>query len=113
MMYKCTGVLVVATDVSEQVRPGGTRAASGQEAGHRLLPVCRRPSTATLELANAALSSHNHRLLRTNADLDSFVYAASHDLKLPVLNLLFELRRGVTLPTDPAEERHPGAAASG
>lgn len=58
------------------------------------------------ELANAALSQHNQHLRATNADLDHFVYAASHDLKLPVLNLagLFEeLRRGVTF-TDPAEE---------
>ena len=42
-----------------------------------------------------------------NEGLDSFVYAASHDLKLPLINLtgLFEeLRRGVTF-HDPAEER--------
>ena len=59
------------------------------------------------ELANAALYASNARLTRTNADLNSFVHAASHDLKLPVLNLdgLFEeLRRGVIF-TDPAEEQ--------
>ena len=57
------------------------------------------------EQTNTALSQSNDSLMRTNEDLDSFVYAASHDLKLPVLNLtgLFgELLRGVTF-TDPAE----------
>ena len=56
---------------------------------------------------NTALSQSNDSLTRTNEDLDSFVYAASHDLKLPVLNLtglLNELLRGVTF-TDPAEEQ--------
>ena len=58
------------------------------------------------ELANAALTQRNQHLRATNEDIDNFVYAASHDLKLPVLNLagLFEeLRRGVTF-ADPAEE---------
>ena len=49
--------------------------------------------------ANEQLTASNRQLTLLNTDLDSFVYAASHDLKLPVLNLagLFEeLRRGVT-----------------
>ncbi|SFQ53543.1 PAS domain-containing protein [Hymenobacter arizonensis] len=52
------------------------------------------------------LKQANERLTRTNQDLDSFVYAASHDLKQPVNNLmgLFdELRRGITF-ADLAEE---------
>ena len=55
--------------------------------------------------ANAALDLSNRRLTRTNADLDNFVYAASHDLKQPINNLLGlvdELRRTVAF-TDPAE----------
>jgi signal transduction histidine kinase len=59
------------------------------------------------ELINAALCESNTLLTRTNADLNSFVYAASHDLKLPILNLaglIEKLRRGVTF-TDPAEEQ--------
>ena len=55
--------------------------------------------------ANAALDLSNRRLTRTNADLDNFVYAASHDLKQPInnlLGLLDELRRTVAF-ADPAE----------
>ncbi|UOG77665.1 PAS domain-containing protein (plasmid) [Hymenobacter tibetensis] len=53
------------------------------------------------------LKQTNEQLLRTNQDLDNFVYAASHDLKQPVHNLagLFEeLRRSSTF-VDPAEEQ--------
>ncbi|GAA4045120.1 hypothetical protein GCM10022409_33950 [Hymenobacter glaciei] len=55
--------------------------------------------------ANAALDLSNRHLTRTNADLDNFVYAASHDLKQPInnlLGLLDELRRTVAF-ADPAE----------
>ena len=100
-----TGVSVVATDVSEQVRARRKLEQFGQELAIAYAGL--QVAHIDTELVNAALSSHNHLLTRTNADLDSFVYAASHDLKLPVLNLagLFEeLRRSVTF-TDPAEER--------
>ncbi|RPD45717.1 PAS domain-containing sensor histidine kinase [Hymenobacter sediminis] len=53
------------------------------------------------------LKQANEQLMRTNQDLDNFVYAASHDLKQPVNNLtslLEELRRSVTF-ADPAEEQ--------
>ena len=64
--------------------------------------------TARKQLAqiNTELTATNRQLNLLNTHLDSFVYAASHDLKLPVLNLagLFdELRRSVTF-TDAAEE---------
>ncbi|MDF7815416.1 PAS domain-containing sensor histidine kinase [Hymenobacter sp. YC55] len=36
---------------------------------------------------NAELSASNEQLRRTNADLDTFVYTASHDLKTPVANI--------------------------
>ncbi|WP_162303645.1 hybrid sensor histidine kinase/response regulator [Hymenobacter sediminis] len=52
-----------------------------------------------VEARNQALDSANQKLARTNADLDNFVYAASHDLRQPVNNLqgLFdELRRSAT-----------------
>jgi PAS domain S-box-containing protein len=53
------------------------------------------------------LKQANEQLRRTNQDLDNFVYAASHDLKQPVNNLvgLFdEVQRAVTF-TDPHEEQ--------
>ena len=64
-------------------------------------------SAANHEVAtrNQELSIANQQLARTNADLDNFVYAASHDLKPPVNNLrgLFEeLRRTATF-HDPDE----------
>ena len=54
---------------------------------------------------NAQLTSANAQLTAANLDLDNFVYAASHDLKQPVNNLvgLFdELRRTATF-HDPEE----------
>ncbi|UYZ59355.1 sensor histidine kinase [Hymenobacter latericus] len=54
-----------------------------------------------------ALQVQNAELARTNRELDTFVYAASHDLKQPVQNLtgLFaELKRTVTF-SDPDAER--------
>lgn len=62
-------------------------------------------ANAAIQARNQALGVANQQLARTNADLDNFVYAASHDLRQPVNNLcgLFdELRRSVTFP-DPAE----------
>ncbi|MGI4873524.1 MAG: sensor histidine kinase [Janthinobacterium lividum] len=62
---------------------------------------------AELEAANAEIEARNQQLARTNADLDNFVYAASHDLRQPVNNLrgLFdELQRAATFP-DPADAR--------
>ena len=99
-----SGITLVATDVSEQVRARQQLEALGQEltVAYATLQLAH----VDTELANAALSQRNQHLRATNADLDNFVYAASHDLKLPVLNLvgLFEeLRRGVTF-ADPAEE---------
>ncbi len=56
---------------------------------------------------NELLAGTNQQLARTNADLDNFVYAASHDLRQPVHNLrgLFdELHRSATV-LDPEEEQ--------
>ena len=99
-----SGITLVATDVSEQVRARQQLEALSEEmaTAYATLQVAH----VGTELANAALSQRNQHLRATNADLDNFVYAASHDLKLPVLNLagLFEeLRQGVTF-TDLAEE---------
>lgn len=59
-----------------------------------------------VQARNQALDAANQELARTNADLDNFVYAASHDLRQPVNNLegLFqELRRSATF-HDPEQE---------
>ncbi|WP_051718743.1 PAS domain-containing protein [Hymenobacter sp. IS2118] len=50
------------------------------------------------------LSSANQQLVRTNVDLDNFVYTASHDLKAPIANLdgLLALLRQ-ELPADVAQ----------
>ncbi|QMU28765.1 PAS domain-containing sensor histidine kinase [Adhaeribacter radiodurans] len=37
--------------------------------------------------ANIKLSSINQQLSRMNADMDNFIYTASHDLKAPILNI--------------------------
>ena len=99
-----SGITLVATDVSEQVRARQQLEALSQELTEAYATL--QVAHVDTELANAALSQRNQRLRATNEDLDHFVYAASHDLKLPVLNLagLFEeLRRSVTF-TDPTEE---------
>jgi signal transduction histidine kinase len=40
-----------------------------------------------VQALNAELTASNHQLTRTNSELDSFVYTASHDLKAPIANL--------------------------
>lgn len=51
------------------------------------------------------LQAANQQLARTNADLDNFVYAASHDLRQPVNNLrgLFEEIKRAASFADPAD----------
>ncbi len=51
------------------------------------------------------LQAANQQLARTNADLDNFVYAASHDLRQPVNNLrgLFEEIRRAASFADPSD----------
>ncbi|GAA4504636.1 hypothetical protein GCM10023172_31160 [Hymenobacter ginsengisoli] len=66
-----TGVTVVATEVSEQVAARHQVQALNEE----------------LRAANQELQATNSQLLRTNADLDNFIYTASHDLKAPITNI--------------------------
>ncbi len=65
------GVRVFAHDVTEQVRTRHAVIASAQQA----------------QALAANLAEVNQQLTRTNTDLDTFVYAASHDLKAPIANI--------------------------
>ena len=65
------GVSVFATEATEQ--------ALARQQVHDLL--------AQLQATNADLSQANRQLTRTNIDLDTFVYTASHDLKAPITNI--------------------------
>jgi signal transduction histidine kinase len=59
-------------------------------------------ANAEVQARNQQLSATNQQLARLNADLDNFVYAASHDLRQPVNNLrsLFdELQRTAIFPS--------------
>jgi len=67
-----TGVVVVANDVTEQVL--ARRKVEESEA-----QLQKRVQERTMELENL-----NRELKRTNASLEEFAYAASHDLKEPV-----------------------------
>ncbi|MET4076776.1 PAS domain-containing protein [Hymenobacter sp. UYCo722] len=66
-----TGVVCVATEVTDEVRARQQVQAFGEE----------------MQATNAELHDTNNRLLRTNSDLDTFVYTASHDLKAPISNI--------------------------
>lgn len=55
-----------------------------------------RQDNTSLRAAERVLSSTNDELRRTNTDLDTFIYTASHDLKAPIANiegLLLALRQ--------------------
>lgn len=59
-----------------------------------------------LARANDQLTRQNEELTRINADLDSFVYTASHDLRQPINNMagiFAELKRTTTFPDPEAE----------
>lgn len=66
-----TGVAAVATEVSEQVAARQQLAQANEQ----------------LRSANTELDMTIQQLRRTNADLDNFIYTASHDLKAPITNI--------------------------
>ncbi|MVN77782.1 PAS domain-containing protein [Hymenobacter sp. HMF4947] len=104
------GVLDFSYDVTEQVRARQQVEQLNQELEtrvqgrtHELHEQQELLATVNQELlgTNQTLHISNQRLLRTNADLDTFVYTASHDLKSPITNLegLLAVLRD-TLPLD-------------
>ncbi|NML67009.1 PAS domain-containing protein [Hymenobacter sp. RP-2-7] len=75
-----TGLIAMGTEVTDQVL--------ARQQVHTL--------NQELRTANEELNDANKRLTRTNTDLDTFVYSASHDLKSPITNiegLLLALRQ--------------------
>jgi signal transduction histidine kinase len=88
-----TGVTVVATEVTDQVR-----------ARHQVNAL-----NHALRASNEELHAANTQLTRTNVDLDNFIYTASHDLKVPIGNiegLLYALR--AELPADVVQAGYVG-----
>jgi PAS domain S-box-containing protein len=72
-----SGIMVVANDVTEQVN-----------ARHKIEEVVTQ-RTKQLAEANDALTRMNHELARSNANLEEFAYAASHDMKEPIRKIHF------------------------
>jgi PAS domain S-box-containing protein len=76
-----------------------TRQREAEEALHRLAQELAatneelRAANEEIQAANEELSQSNLQLTRINDDLDNFVYAASHDLKAPILNIEGLLKR--------------------
>ncbi|MFC6996764.1 PAS domain-containing sensor histidine kinase [Rufibacter roseus] len=54
---------------------------------NRLLGFAKITRDLTERRRNEELTQKNQELVRINNDLDTFVYTASHDLKLPIVNL--------------------------
>ena len=96
---RITSVAAVAIEVSEQVRVRQQVQSLNKELA---------ATNEKLRASNEELGDTNYQLLRTNADLDNFIYTASHDLKAPISNiegLLIALREELALP--PAEADVP------
>ncbi|WP_210521050.1 PAS domain-containing protein [Hymenobacter terricola] len=65
------GCFTLVTDITEAVLAGQQVLALNEELAAR----------------NDELAASNRQLSRTNTDLDTFVYTASHDLKVPIANI--------------------------
>jgi PAS domain S-box-containing protein len=105
--YGCfTSIAAVATDVSEQVA-----ARNRVEATQRQVQRLNEELAAInhhLQASNKELGDANQQLRRINADLDNFIYTASHDLKSPISNiegLVLALREELALP--PSQSQVP------
>ncbi len=86
------GVRAFAHDVSPQVQARQLAEANRQQVralNQQLAAVNDKLYAANTALADAneGLSVANGQLTRANADLDTFAYTASHDLRTPIANL--------------------------
>ncbi len=75
---KVEGFYTLVTDVTEQVENQKSLKESEQQA---------TKLATDLATTNEELQLANEQLIRTNIDLDNFIYAASHDLKAPISNI--------------------------
>jgi signal transduction histidine kinase len=101
-----TSIAAVATNVSEQVA-ARYRVEATQQQVQRLNEELAA-TNHNLQASNKELADANQQLRHINADLDNFIYTASHDLKSPISNiegLVQALREELALP--PAESQVP------
>nr|WP_262890671.1 PAS domain-containing sensor histidine kinase [Rufibacter sediminis] len=79
------GCYTLVTDVTAQVEAHRKL----QESDQRNQSLARelQESNGSLVESNAKLGRLNDQLRHINADLDNFIYAASHDLRNPILNI--------------------------
>lgn len=87
------GVLAFIVDVTDKVRARQ----QVQRLNEELAAI-----NAEMKATNHELNAANARLIRTNTDLDTFVYTASHDLKAPIANIegLLDTLRDYLPPAD-------------
>ena len=89
------GFYALVTDITEQVQARQRV----QELNEELAAI-----NEEMVVANEELRDTNNRLSHINVDLDTFVYTASHDLKVPIANiegLLLALDEQLPAPRDP------------
>jgi len=79
------GLMAVGTEVTDQVLARQRIETSEQQV--QQLNEELQATNEELQATNEELYESNQQLTRTNVDLDSFVYAASHDLKAPIANI--------------------------
>jgi PAS domain S-box-containing protein len=79
------GVLVFAFEVTQQVQSHQQAQAMAKQLAAANDEL--RAANEEIESTNEELRVANQRLLRTNVDLDNFIYTASHDLKAPIGNI--------------------------